>query len=55
MISLKAVKIILCMMMIASCFGIALIDKITPGASWKTPILGVLYGTANIVIFMCKD
>lgn len=49
------IRLILAMLMIISCFGIALVDYLTPEASWKVSALGVLYGAANIVIFVCKD
>jgi hypothetical protein len=52
---MKTLRMIFAIAMIVSAFSIAFIDFRTPGAGWKVPVLGVLYGTANIIIFACKD
>ena len=52
---MKLLRMIFAIAMITAAFGIAIIDFRTPGSNWKVPILGVLYGVANIIIFVCKD
>ena len=52
---MKTIRLFLALLMIIACFGIAFVDYLTPGSSWKVPVLGVLYGLCNIVIFLCKN
>jgi hypothetical protein len=52
---MKILRSVLAGALIVSCFGIAAIDYHTPGSNWKTVALGIIYGVANVVIFVFKD
>jgi len=53
---IKTLRLILAIFLIVGSFGIAAVDYFAPGpdTTWKTVVLGTIYGIANIVLFVFK-
>jgi len=52
--NLKTLRFVLVIFLLVGMFGVAITDCFIPGSNWKTIALGVLYGCANIIIFVFK-
>ena len=52
--TLQIIRLIIVLCIISGYFSLAAVDFISGNRGWKVPLLAILYGSANVVIFLFR-